>query len=106
MVDQLPKQNRQVVQGRAFGRCERCLQANLCGDLHHRRPKGLGGSKAPDRHDVANLVYVCRFCHSWAHGNPKDAAAAGFLVPDGTRSKCRSRTSPAKPGSSITKAST
>lgn len=81
MGDQIPKANRQVVQGRAFGRCERCLQATLCGDLHHRRPKGLGGSKAADRHDVANLVHLCRGCHRWAHDNPRDAAAVGFLVP-------------------------
>lgn len=81
MADQIPKANRQIVQGRAFGRCERCLAVELCGDLHHRRPKGLGGSKAVDRHDVANLVHLCRSCHRWAHGNPTAAAAAGFLVP-------------------------
>jgi 5-methylcytosine-specific restriction protein A len=81
MGDQIPKQNRQTVQGRAFGRCERCLKATLCGHLHHRRPKGLGGSKAPDRHDVSNLVYLCPDDHSWAHNNPLDAIAAGYLVP-------------------------
>jgi hypothetical protein len=81
MGDQIPKANRQIVQGRAFGRCERCLKATLCGHLHHRRPKGLGGSKAPDRHDVSNLVYLCPEDHQWAHGNPMAAAAAGFIVP-------------------------
>jgi hypothetical protein len=81
MADQIPRANRQIVQGRAFGRCERCLTATLCGDLHHRRPKGLGGSKAADRHDVGNLVYVCRSCHAWCHGNPTDAAETGFIVP-------------------------
>jgi 5-methylcytosine-specific restriction protein A len=69
------------VQGRAFGRCERCLQATLCGHLHHRRPKGLGGSKALDRHDVSNLVYLCPDCHSWAHGHPNEARWTGWLVP-------------------------
>lgn len=81
MGDQIPRVNRQIVQGRAMGQCERCLAYTLDGDLHHRRPKGLGGSKLPDRHDVANLVYLCRPCHSWAHGNPAAATAAGFLVP-------------------------
>ena len=81
MADQIPKTNRQLVQGRAFGRCERCLKTTLCGHLHHRRPKGLGGSKAPDRHDVSNLVYLCPEDHSWAHGNPLEAIAAGYLVP-------------------------
>lgn len=81
MGDQIPRANRQLVQGRAFGRCERCVTVELNGDLHHRRPKGLGGSKAPDRHDVSNLVHVCRGCHTWCHGNPAAAAEAGFIVP-------------------------
>jgi 5-methylcytosine-specific restriction protein A len=81
MADQIPTANRQLVMGRAFGCCERCLKATLCGHLHHRRPKGLGGSKAPDRHDVSNLVYLCPQDHSWAHGNPTAAAAEGFIVP-------------------------
>lgn len=81
MGDQIPRVNRQIAQGRAMGQCERCLTYTLDGDLHHRRPKGLGGSKLLDRHDVANLVYVCRPCHNWAHANPTAATAAGFLVP-------------------------
>lgn len=81
MVDQIPKANRQIVQGRAFGLCERCLTATLFGDHHHRRVRGMGGSKAADRHDPANLVWLCRPCHDWAHANPKAAAATGFLIP-------------------------
>lgn len=87
MADQIPKANQQIVQGRAFGRCERCLTATLSGDHHHRRVRGMGGSKAPDRHDPSNLVWLCRSCHNWAHGNPVVATAAGFIVPrsSGTR---------------------
>jgi 5-methylcytosine-specific restriction endonuclease McrA len=81
MSDQIPKANRQIVQGRAFGRCERCLKATLCGDHHHRRVRGMGGSKASDRHDPSNLVWLCRSCHDWAHDNPQESTAAGFIVP-------------------------
>jgi len=81
MGDQIPRANRQIVQGRAFGRCERCLTVELNGDHHHRRVRGMGGSKAPDRHDPANLVWLCRGCHDWAHSNPVAAAEAGFIVP-------------------------
>jgi 5-methylcytosine-specific restriction protein A len=81
MADRVPTANRQLVMGRAFGCCERCLKATLCGHVHHRRPKGAGGSKAPDRHDVSNLVYLCTDCHRWAHGNPIDSKHFGFLVP-------------------------
>lgn len=81
MADKIPKANRQTVQGRAFGRCERCLRPTLSGHLHHRRPKGLGGSSAPDRHDVSNLVHLCPDCHSWAHSYPNGATENGYLIP-------------------------
>lgn len=81
MGDQIPAANRQLVMGRAFGRCERCQMPTLAAHIHHRRPKGSGGSKAPDRHDVANLVWLDPECHRWVHDHPRDAAAAGFIVP-------------------------
>lgn len=81
MADRVPTANRQVIMGRAFGRCERCLQATLAGDPHHRRVRGMGGSKAPDRHDPSNLVWVCRPCHDWIHAHPKEAGESGFIIP-------------------------
>lgn len=41
----------------------------------------MGGSKLPDRHDPSNLVWLCRRCHDWAHDNPRESTAAGYLVP-------------------------
>lgn len=81
MADRVPTANRQIVMGRAFGHCERCLHATLAGDPHHRRVRGMGGSKAPDRHDPSNLVWVCRPCHDWIHAHPKESATTGFIVP-------------------------
>ncbi len=81
MADRVPTANRQIVMGRAFGQCERCLHATLAGDPHHRRVRGMGGSKAPDRHDPSNLVWVCRPCHDWVHAHPKESAETGFMIP-------------------------
>lgn len=41
----------------------------------------MGGSKAPDRHDPAGLVWLCRPCHNWVHDNPRQATEAGFMIP-------------------------
>lgn len=81
MADPIPTANRQLVQGRAFGRCERCHRPAIVAHLHHRRPKGMGGSSAPDRHAVSALVQLCPGCHDWAHDHPADAAVTGFMVP-------------------------
>lgn len=80
MADQIPTANRQVVVARAEGHCERCGVWGAT-DAHHRRPKGLGGSKRADRHNVENLLLLCRDCHSWAHGKPTESRPVGYLVP-------------------------
>lgn len=80
MADQIPKANRQIVQGRAFGRCERCHKIELNGDLHHRRVRGIGGSRRTDRHDPSGLLYLCRTCHDWTHNHPFDARDLGLIV--------------------------
>jgi 5-methylcytosine-specific restriction endonuclease McrA len=35
-------------------------------DIHHADPKGMGGSRLLD--DPANLVSLCRACHTDVHG--------------------------------------
>jgi hypothetical protein len=79
MSDPIPTANRQIVTARALGHCERC-GAWGAGELHHRRPKGNGGSSRPDRHNVENLAYLCTSCHKWTHSFPKKSAPVGFLV--------------------------
>lgn len=78
--DSIPTANRQLVIARSRGFCERC-GAWTPGELHHRTPKGMGGSHRLDRHDVQNLVHLCPGDHRWIHGNPAAAQARGFLVP-------------------------
>lgn len=81
MTDPIPKIHRQLVMARCGGFCERCGQWPPLIELHHRRPKGLGGSSLPDRHDPSNLAALCTTCHRWAHSYPTAADAEGFLVP-------------------------
>ncbi|OIN80191.1 hypothetical protein [Mycobacterium malmoense] len=53
----------------------------LVEQMHHRRPRGMGGSRRPDTNTAANALAVCRRCHNriesmrtWARGN-------GFVLP-------------------------
>jgi 5-methylcytosine-specific restriction enzyme A len=53
-------------------------------DVHHRQPKKMGGTKnARIVYGLANLVSLCRLCHSWIHGNPNESYDAGWLVRSG-----------------------
>lgn len=48
--------------------------------LHHRRPRGSGGSRRADTNSPSNLVVLCAHCHAAVEGNRTDALAAGWLV--------------------------
>lgn len=61
---------------RSQGRCEGCAAA---GDLEraHRDRRSAGGRWAP-----ANLLHLCRGCHSWAHSHERHARGLGWeLIP-------------------------
>jgi 5-methylcytosine-specific restriction protein A len=73
---------RQLVLERADGRCERCT-SNRLADLHHRRPRGAGGSRDPLTNTAANAAALCRPCHSWAEGNRTKALMDGWLLRQG-----------------------
>jgi hypothetical protein len=42
--------------------------------MHHRQRRREGG------HAVSILVWLCRTCHEWAHANPVEATAKGFII--------------------------
>lgn len=71
-----------VVQARARMRCELCGR-NLSyevGHIHHRLPRGMGGSRAPERHEPQNLLFLCVTCHQSVESRRAEALAAGWLV--------------------------
>jgi 5-methylcytosine-specific restriction endonuclease McrA len=43
-------------------------------ETHHIKSRAQGG-----KHEVANLLPVCRNCHQLIHGQPKWAVARGYL---------------------------
>lgn len=74
-----PRIVRQGVYGRSEGLCERCGMAKVT-DLHHRRPRGMGGDRREDTASMDNALGLCRPCHDWVEGNRVEAREKGFLV--------------------------
>lgn len=69
----IPTKNRELCRNRFRGQCARCGLPGT--DVHHRQRRREAG------HDVWNLVWLCRTCHSWAHANPDAAKSAGIIIP-------------------------
>ena len=65
--------------------CVRCGVSleSVAGSRHHRKPRAVG------KHDVRNLILLCGSgttgCHGWAHSHPKNAHAAGYIIPGNNR---------------------
>lgn len=70
---------------RSGHRCEWCgkfIGREEDADAHHRRPRGMGGTKRTDTHDLTNLVLTHHPCHLYdIETNRDEAEARGFLVP-------------------------
>ena len=78
---------RQIVLDRDEYRCQRCGEyVGPFGEysIHHRRPRGMGGTKRPETDLPGNLVVLCGSgttgCHGQVEADRLRATAAGFLV--------------------------
>lgn len=62
--------------------CEGCgywyVEAEI--ELHHRRPRGAGGSRREDTNLAANGICSCRKCHAAAESDRTEAYARGWLI--------------------------
>lgn len=71
-----------IVRGRAMDACERCgLAVSMDGcQVHHRQPRGAGGSRNPEINSPANLLLLCSECHTWVESNRTTSYEQGWLV--------------------------
>jgi len=73
---------------RCEGLCEGCGMplrgergAEIDGhQVHHRRPRGAGGTKRPESNAVEALLMLNRDCHEWAEKHRAWSLKYGFLV--------------------------
>jgi 5-methylcytosine-specific restriction enzyme A len=50
-------------------------------ELHHRRPRGMGGSRRVDTNTAANALAICRRCHNRVESMRNWARDNGFVIP-------------------------
>lgn len=81
----MPQGTVAAVKNRAGHKCERCgtVDAEFW-SLHHRRPRGMGGSKNPALNMPSNILLLCGSgttgCHGWVESNREEAYGSGLLV--------------------------
>jgi 5-methylcytosine-specific restriction protein A len=74
---------RELVKARAKGRCEICGSGRTF-QVHHRRPRGMGGSNDEASDSPANCLYLCGDCHlEMVEVERAKALACGWLVHQG-----------------------
>lgn len=74
---------RAIVYERDKGRCALCEGYASAVHWHHRRPRGMGGSRDPQTNSPANLILLHPDCHSWVESRREEALEQGLLVPQG-----------------------
>ena len=77
-----PRHVIELVTGRSGGNCE-CMSSGctlIAEHLHHRRPKGIGGTRRPESQWASNALHVCLKCHLRIHAMPNWSRDNGFLV--------------------------
>lgn len=71
------------IRERAKGRCEMCGSLAMYHQIHHRRPRGMGGSKDPVCGTAANGLFLHPGCHAKIESNREQAYERGYLVRQG-----------------------
>lgn len=75
-------ETRELVRWRDRDRCRRCGAPTW--QIHHRKPRGMGGTRDPLINDPSNLVLLCGSgttgCHGWVEMHRTAAREQGWLV--------------------------
>jgi 5-methylcytosine-specific restriction protein A len=74
-----PPAVRRIIHERSGGTCERCGYVQGA-EIHHRRPRGMGGTKRPETNTASAGLLLCGDCHRWAESHRTDALLEGVLV--------------------------
>lgn len=78
---------REQIVGRDGGRCVRCGMPVPAGEgsIHHRRPRGMGGTRRRGAGLASNGLLLCGSgttgCHGWVESHREEARRLGMLVP-------------------------
>ena len=72
-----------MVYERSGGVCEQCGLRSVNVQYHHRRPRGMGGSRAKDTNSASNCVLVCEQCHRFIESYRHEFLERGWLVAQG-----------------------
>jgi predicted HNH restriction endonuclease len=48
--------------------------------VHHKKPRGMGGTPDPTIHDLDNLAVLCDTHHREVHANPTRSYNCGLLI--------------------------
>lgn len=71
---------REIVYFRDGFLCVICSDDSGPFQVHHRRPRGAGGSSRPCSNSPANLLLLCAACHTGVESNRADARDHGWLL--------------------------
>ena len=66
------------VRWRDRDKCRRCQ--GIGEQIHHRKPRGMGGTRDPAINSMSNLVLLCQTCHGWIEQHRTQARELGWLV--------------------------
>lgn len=71
-----------MVLERDWERCAKCgISNNL--QVHHRRPRGKGGTLLRWVNQPANLITLCLTCHADVESHREQAKDMGYIIPQG-----------------------
>lgn len=69
-----------IVAQRSHGQCEKCGKV-AASQLHHRRPRGMGGTRRASTNEASALLALCEPCHRFIETAARDLSRSnGWLV--------------------------
>ncbi len=87
-AQQIPDRVRRLVAERSQGLCEICGR-RPAQQLHHRRPRKMGGSRRESTNTPANLLAIDALCHADIESSRLHAESFGWLIPDAVADPAR-----------------